>query len=193
MFSADLVANHVTIFFMYTDLLSKTWGIYSARPNICLRLGSKFHAFYVTRTFTATLTRTRYYLLFWARWIQTITSYFISSRFLLLFHLCLHLLCDQLIADVPKKVTQNVTVQWATPLLPIKEVLGLTLSDPTSNLVRQYDFPVPLRCRKKYDTVFVALVRPLSGPVRCFSSWSTDFSQKIGRVVLFVFLYVFLF
>jgi hypothetical protein len=55
----------------------------------------------------------------------------------------------------------------------------LTLSDPTSNLVRQYDFPVPLRCRKTSDTVFVAFVRPLSEPVRRFSSCSTDFSQQI--------------
>jgi flagellar biosynthesis GTPase FlhF len=69
----------------------------------------------------------------------------------------------------------------------------LTLSDPTSNLVRQYDFPVPFRCRKMSDTVFVAFVRPLSEPVRCFSSFSTDFSQQIARVVLFLFLHVFLF
>ena len=48
----------------------------------------------------------------------------------------------------------------------------LTLSDPTSDLVRQYDFPVPLRCRKTFDTVFVAFVRPLSEPVRRFSSCS---------------------
>jgi hypothetical protein len=41
----------------------------------------------------------------------------------------------------------------------------LTLSDPTSDLVRQYDFPVLLRCRKTSETVFVAFVRPLSEPV----------------------------
>jgi hypothetical protein len=35
----------------------------------------------------------------------------------------------------------------------------LTLSDPTSDLVRQYDFPVLLRCRKTSDTVFVAFSR----------------------------------
>jgi hypothetical protein len=69
----------------------------------------------------------------------------------------------------------------------------LTLSDPTSNLVRQYDFPVPLRCRKTPDTVFVAFVRPLSEPVRRFSSCSTDFSQQIAQVVLFLYLHVFLF
>jgi hypothetical protein len=69
----------------------------------------------------------------------------------------------------------------------------LTLSDPTSNLVRQYDLPVPLRCRKTSDTVFVAFVRPLSEPVRRFSSCSTDFSQQIAQVVLFLFLQVFLF
>jgi hypothetical protein len=60
----------------------------------------------------------------------------------------------------------------------------LTLSDHTSNLVRQYDFPVPLRCRKTSDTVFVTFVRLMSEPVRRFSSCSTDFSQQIAQVVL---------
>ena len=69
----------------------------------------------------------------------------------------------------------------------------LTLSDPTSDLVRRYDFPVLLWCRKTSDTVFVAFVRPLSEPVPRFSSCSTDFSQQIAQVVLFLFLYVFLF
>jgi hypothetical protein len=40
-------------------------------------------------------------------------------------------------------------VSWYEPLL--------TLSDPTSNLVRQYDFPVPLWCRKMSDTVLLRL------------------------------------
>jgi hypothetical protein len=66
----------------------------------------------------------------------------------------------------------------------------LTLSDPTSDLVRQYDFPVLLRCRKPSDTVFVAFVRPLSEPVRRFSSGNTDFSQQITQVVLFLLLHV---
>jgi hypothetical protein len=61
---------------------------------------------------------------------------------------------------------------------------ALTLSNPTSDLVRQYDFPVLLRCRKKSDTVFVAFVRPMSEPVRRFSSCSTDFSQQTAQVVL---------
>jgi hypothetical protein len=74
-----------------------------------------------------------------------------------------------------------------------KHVAALPLSDPTLDLVRQYDFPVPLRCRKTSDTVFVAFVRPLSEHVRRFSSCSTDFSQQIAQVVLFLFLYVFLF
>jgi hypothetical protein len=69
----------------------------------------------------------------------------------------------------------------------------LTLSDPASNLVRQYDFPVMLQCRKMSDTVFVAFVHPLSEPVERFSSCSTDFSQQIVQVVLFLFLYAFLF
>jgi hypothetical protein len=71
--------------------------------------------------------------------------------------------------------------------------LGLTFSNPTLDLVRQYDFPVLLRCRKKSDMVFVAVVRPLSEPVRRFSSCSMDFSQQIAHVVLFLFLHVFLF
>jgi hypothetical protein len=69
----------------------------------------------------------------------------------------------------------------------------LALSDPTSKLVRQYDFPVLLRCRKTSDTVFVAFVRPLLEPVRRFSSCSTGFSQQIAQVVLFLFLCVCLF
>ena len=36
-------------------------------------------------------------------------------------------------------------------LLPGAE-LPLTLSDPTPDLVRHYDFPVPLRCRKTSDS-----------------------------------------
>jgi hypothetical protein len=50
----------------------------------------------------------------------------------------------------------------------------LTLSDPTSDLVRQYDFQILLRCRKMSHTGFVAFVRPLSEPVRRFSSCNTD-------------------
>jgi hypothetical protein len=69
----------------------------------------------------------------------------------------------------------------------------LTLSDPTWDLVRQYDFPVLFRCRKTSDAVFVAFVRPLSEPVRRFFSCSTDFSQQMAQVVLFLFLHVFLF
>jgi hypothetical protein len=72
-------------------------------------------------------------------------------------------------------------------------VLILTLSDPTSTLARQYDFPVLLRSRKTSDAVFVAFVRPLSEPVRRFSSCSTDFSQQIAQVVLFLIFHVFLF
>jgi hypothetical protein len=73
------------------------------------------------------------------------------------------------------------------------KVTTLTLSDPMSDLVRQYAFPVPLRCRKTSDTVFVAFVRPLSEPFWRFSSCSTDFSQQIAQVVLSLFLHVFLF
>jgi hypothetical protein len=69
----------------------------------------------------------------------------------------------------------------------------LTLSDPTSDLVRQYDFPVPLQCQKMSDTVSVAFVCLLSEPVQRFSSCSTDFSQQTAQAVLFLFLYVLLF
>jgi hypothetical protein len=65
---------------------------------------------------------------------------------------------------------------------------GLTLYESASNLVRQYDFTVLLRCRKTSDAVFVAFVRPLSEPVRRSSSCSTEFSQQIAQVVLFLFL-----
>jgi hypothetical protein len=69
----------------------------------------------------------------------------------------------------------------------------LTLSDPTSDLLRQYDIPVLFRCRKTSDMVFVAFVRPMSEPVQHFSSCSTVFSQQIVQVVLFLFLHVFIF
>jgi hypothetical protein len=78
-------------------------------------------------------------------------------------------------------------------LLILLNFIILTLSDHTSDLVRQYDFPVPIRCRKTSDTVFVAFVRPLSEPVRRISSCSTDFSKQIAQVVLFLFPHVFLF
>jgi hypothetical protein len=74
-----------------------------------------------------------------------------------------------------------------------QKACALTLSDPTSDLVRQYDFPVLLRCRKTSDEVFVAFVRPLSEHVRRFSSCSTNFGQQIAQVILFLFLHVFLF
>jgi len=61
------------------------------------------------------------------------------------------------------------------------------------DLIQQYDFPVPLQCRKTPNMVFIAFVRPLSEPVQRFSSCSTDFSQQRAQVVLFLFLYVFLF
>jgi hypothetical protein len=73
-----------------------------------------------------------------------------------------------------------------------KPQVDLTLSDSTLNLVRQCDFPVPLRCRKTSDKVFVVFFLPLSEPVRRFSSCSMDFSQQIAQVVLFLFLPVFL-
>jgi hypothetical protein len=85
----------------------------------------------------------------------------------------------------------SISMQCARKLLQLKH--SLTLSEPTSDLVRQYDFPVLFGCRKMSDTAFVAFVRPLSEPVRRFSSCSTDFSQQIAQVVLFLYLHAFLF
>jgi hypothetical protein len=90
-------------------------------------------------------------------------------------------------------VEQYLSIIPYHQISPFSHSQRLTLSDPTSNFVRQYDFPVPLRCRKRSDTVLVAFVRPLSEPVRRFSSCSTDFSQQIAQVVRFLFLCVFLF
>jgi hypothetical protein len=70
---------------------------------------------------------------------------------------------------------------------------GLTLSDPTSELVRHNNFLVLLRRRKTSDTCFVAFLRPLSEPVRRFASCSTDFTRKIAQVVLFLFVHVYFF
>jgi hypothetical protein len=66
----------------------------------------------------------------------------------------------------------------------------LTLSDPMSDLVQHYDFPVPLRCCKMSDTLFCCVFSPapLSEPVQHFSYCSTVFSQQIAPVVLFLFL-----
>ena len=88
--------------------------------------------------------------------------------------------------------------QYPFVMLFISDTIhSLTLSDPTSDLIQLYDFPVPLRCRKMSDKVFFlrlfACCWGLSEPVRHFSSCSTDFSQQIVHVVLFLFLYVFLF
>jgi hypothetical protein len=65
----------------------------------------------------------------------------------------------------------------------------LTLSDPTSDLVRHCDFPLPLRCRVTSDTFLccVCAPAPLSEPVRHFPSCTTDFSQQVAQVVLFLF------
>jgi hypothetical protein len=82
-------------------------------------------------------------------------------------------------------------LDWNSKTRRVEHVL--TLSDPTSDLVRQYDFPVLFRRRKTSETVFVAFVRPLSEPIRPFSSCSTDFSQQLAQVVLFLYLHVFLF
>jgi hypothetical protein len=66
----------------------------------------------------------------------------------------------------------------------------LTLSDPTSNLIRQNDFSYSAPMSEDVRHVFCC-VRPLSEPVRRFSS-CTEFSQQIAQAVLFLFLHVFL-
>jgi hypothetical protein len=82
---------------------------------------------------------------------------------------------------------------FTDPFQTFRERHVLTLSDPKSDLVRQYNFPVLFRCRKTSDTGFVAFVRPLSEPVQRLSSCSTDFSQQIAQFALFLFLHVSLF
>jgi hypothetical protein len=96
--------------------------------------------------------------------------------------------CSIKIRHVVSEITRDVRINGRCTGETFPKCVTLTLSDPTSDLVRQYDFPVLLRCRKMYDTVFVAFVRPLSEPVRRFSSCSTDFSQQIAQVVLFLLL-----
>jgi hypothetical protein len=87
----------------------------------------------------------------------------------------------------------NCTIKMGLQEAEYKGMDWINLSDPTSDFLRQYDFPVLLRCRKTSDTVFVAFVCPLSESVRRFSLCSTDFSQQIAQVLLFLFLHVFLF
>jgi hypothetical protein len=94
-------------------------------------------------------------------------------------------------ANVPKiSLFIGPKIFKLTLLLSSLQSLTLNLSDPTSDLVRQYDFLVLLRYRKMSDTV-VVFVRPLSEHVRRFSSCSTDFSQQIAQVVLSLFLHFF--
>jgi hypothetical protein len=100
-------------------------------------------------------------------------------------------MCPRGVSFLRQLMLYEADLSCAPPPFRIK--IHLTLSDPTSDLVRKYDFPVLLRCRKTPDTVFVEFVRPLSEPVRRFSSCSTDFSQQITQVVLSLFLHVFLF
>jgi hypothetical protein len=69
----------------------------------------------------------------------------------------------------------------------------LTLSDPTSDLVRQYDFSSSAPMSEDVRRGFCCVCSPGSEPVRRFSSCSTAFSQQIAQVVLFLFLHVFLF
>ena len=52
-------------------------------------------------------------------------------------------------------------LQWPRFVITIR-AYTLTLSDPTSDLVRHYDFPVPLLCWKTSDTFLLC-------PLRCRS------------------------
>jgi hypothetical protein len=116
-------------------------------------------------------------------WFQTFAVFRMSYAFFWVIPRRLNFICRHFGTLHLFHLHRRIGVEW----------LCLTHSDPTSDLVWQYDFRVLLRCRKMSDIVFVAFVRPLSEPVRCFSSCSTDFSQQIAQVVLFLFLHVFLF
>jgi hypothetical protein len=56
----------------------------------------------------------------------------------------------------------EIKITGVDNILNYCKVFVLALSDPTSDLVRQYDFQVLLLCRMTSDTIFVAFVRPLS-------------------------------
>ena len=73
---------------------------------------------------------------------------------------CISFHCRKVGSDQRLQVTGVIRCYVMTTCTHIfPEVTGsLTLSDPTSDLVRHYDFPVPLRCRKTSDTF---LLRPL--------------------------------
>jgi hypothetical protein len=100
---------------------------------------------------------------------------------------------SKLLSSFTTKLSPFTAFESLITLITNVDKWTLNLSDPASDFVRQYDFPVLLWCRKTSDTVFVAFVRPLWEPVRRLSSCSTDFSQQIAQVVLFLYLHFFLF
>jgi len=58
-------------------------------------------------------------------------------------------ICKSFHAWADKKVSAVLLIQC-----DYKGLLLLTLSDPTSDLVQRYDFPVPLQCRVTSDFFF---------------------------------------
>jgi hypothetical protein len=71
--------------------------------------------------------------------------------------------------------------------------LCLTLSDPTSDLVRQFEFSVVLRCRKTSDTVFVALFTHCWSLSDAFSHVVRTLANREGRLYSFCFSMIFSF
>jgi hypothetical protein len=75
-------------------------------------------------------------------------------------------------------LSEVLTLLWSNYWVYI----ALTLSDPTSDLVRNW-FSCSAPMSEDVRHVFVCALAPLSEPARRFSS-CTDFSQQIAQVVL---------
>jgi hypothetical protein len=99
-----------------------------------------------------------------------------------------------MVCNIIPTINKNTDTKQISQLIKKEKSSNLlTLSDPTSALVWQYDFPVLLQCRKMSDTFLLRLFTRCRSLSDAFSSCSTDFSQQIAQVVLFLSLHVFLF
>jgi hypothetical protein len=87
-----------------------------------------------------------------------------------------------------KDVKQRPIIIIFHPIFkPILEKINLNFPVHTSEDVRQYVFPVPIRCRETSDTGFVAYVYPLSQPAQRFSQCRKDFIHLIAHVLRLLF------
>jgi hypothetical protein len=144
-----------------------------AQVSVLLTLHGLF-AFVIIRTFEVKSYLRLFYFFFTVLSVLSINlvAIFFINLTMLLKRCCTSIntgLCDLIAREDEESVgvyRQISHVKHTEQLIELNyNTDRLTLSDPTSNLVRQYDFSVRLRCRKTSDTVFVAFVRPLSAPV----------------------------